>query len=93
MLKSFGNCKFVIKDWMKKLTEFWLIFAVQLLSEEYSAMSPGTLEAQGLINSSEYLKVAALTQSASPDAHKKIAGMYLFTNSFSATVIVVNKYE
>ncbi|KAL1457784.1 hypothetical protein WDU94_007978 [Cyamophila willieti] len=47
---------------------------VQLLSEEYSAMSPGTLEAQGLINNSEYSKVAALTQSASPDAHKKIAG-------------------
>ncbi|KAK6634491.1 hypothetical protein RUM43_011892 [Polyplax serrata] len=46
---------------------------VQLLSEEYSAMSPGTLEAQGLINQSEYQKVAALTQSASPDAHKKIA--------------------
>ncbi|KAL0267902.1 UNVERIFIED_CONTAM: hypothetical protein PYX00_010042 [Menopon gallinae] len=46
---------------------------VQLLSEEYSAMSPGTLEANGLINQSEYQKVAALTQSASPDAHKKIA--------------------
>jgi len=37
-------------------------------------MSPGTLEAQGLINQAEYQKVAALTQSASPDAHKKIAG-------------------
>ncbi|XP_026686269.1 WD repeat-containing protein 7, partial [Diaphorina citri] len=48
---------------------------VQLLSEEYSVMSPGTLEAQGLINSTEYQKVAALTQSASPDAHKKIAGI------------------
>uniref|UniRef100_A0A1B6CWJ7 WD repeat-containing protein 7 n=1 Tax=Clastoptera arizonana TaxID=38151 RepID=A0A1B6CWJ7_9HEMI len=48
---------------------------VQLLSEEYSAMSPGTLEAQGLINAAEYQKVAALTQSASPDAHKKIAGI------------------
>ncbi|KAK9511220.1 hypothetical protein O3M35_005820 [Rhynocoris fuscipes] len=47
---------------------------VELLSEEYSAMSPGTLEAQGLINASEYQKVAALTQSASPDAQKKIAG-------------------
>lgn len=56
-------------------------------------MSPGTLEAQGLINSSEYLKVAALTQSASPDAHKKIAGMYRFINNFSAIVILVNKYE
>lgn len=39
-------------------------------------MSPGTLEAQGLINAAEYQKVAALTQSASPDAHKKIAGNY-----------------
>lgn len=37
-------------------------------------MSPGSLEAQGLINASEYHKIAALTQSASPDAHKKIAG-------------------
>ncbi|XP_059484205.1 WD repeat-containing protein 7 isoform X1 [Neocloeon triangulifer] len=49
---------------------------VQLLSEEYSAMSPGTLEAQGLINSAEYEKVAALTQSASPDAHKKIVDFF-----------------
>lgn len=56
-------------------------------------MSPGTLEAQGLINSSEYLKVAALTQSASPDAHKKIAGMYVFISNLNTIVIVVNKYE
>lgn len=49
-------------------------FSVQLLSEEYSAMSPGTLEAHGLINTTEYAKVVALTRSASPDAHKKIAG-------------------
>lgn len=48
---------------------------VQLLSEEYSAMSPGSLEAQGLISAAEYQKVTALTQSASPDAHKKIAGI------------------
>ncbi|XP_050297450.1 WD repeat-containing protein 7 isoform X3 [Anthonomus grandis grandis] len=46
---------------------------IELLSEEYSMMSPGSLEAAGLISQSEYLKVAALTQSASPDAHKKIA--------------------
>ncbi|CAG9834856.1 unnamed protein product [Diabrotica balteata] len=45
---------------------------IELLSEEYETMSPGSLEAAGLINASEYLKVAALTQSASPDAHKKI---------------------
>lgn len=50
------------------------LLIVQLLTEEYSTMSPGTLEAQGLINQAEYQKVAALTQSASPDAHKKIAG-------------------
>ncbi|XP_057327998.1 WD repeat-containing protein 7 isoform X7 [Microplitis mediator] len=47
---------------------------VQLLSDEYGSMSPGSLEAQGLISASEYQKVAALTQSASPDAHRKIAG-------------------
>ncbi|KAK4884672.1 hypothetical protein RN001_000943 [Aquatica leii] len=46
---------------------------IELLSEEYSAMSPGSLEAAGLISQSEYLKVASLTHSASPDAHKKIA--------------------
>ncbi|XP_034938859.1 WD repeat-containing protein 7 isoform X3 [Chelonus insularis] len=49
---------------------------VQLLSEEYGSMSPGSLEAQGLISASEYQKVAALTQSASPDAHKKIADFF-----------------
>ena len=37
-------------------------------------MSPNTLEREGLINQHEYQKVAALTQSASPDAQKKIAG-------------------
>ena len=47
-------------------------------------MSPGTLEAQGLISQAEYQKVAALTQSASPDAHKKIAGKNL--SSFSVSV-------
>ncbi|XP_057656157.1 WD repeat-containing protein 7 isoform X3 [Diorhabda carinulata] len=49
---------------------------IELLSEEYETMSPGSLEAAGLINASEYLKVAALTQSASPDAHKKIADFF-----------------
>lgn len=47
---------------------------IELLNEEYSMMSPGSLEAAGLIAQSEYMKVAALTQSASPDAHKKIVG-------------------
>lgn len=37
-------------------------------------MSPGTLEAAGLTNATEYHKIAVLTQSVSPDAHKKIAG-------------------
>lgn len=41
-------------------------------------MSPGTLEAHGLINTTEYAKVVALTRSASPDAHKKIAGNVYF---------------
>ncbi|XP_046416203.1 WD repeat-containing protein 7 isoform X9 [Neodiprion pinetum] len=49
---------------------------VQLLSDEYGSMSPGSLEAQGLISAAEYHKVAALTQSASPDAHKKIADFF-----------------
>ncbi|CAH0550599.1 unnamed protein product [Brassicogethes aeneus] len=48
---------------------------IELLSEEYAMMSPGSLEAAGLISQAEYFKVAALTQSASPDAHKKIAGI------------------
>lgn len=42
-------------------------------------MSPGSLEAAGLISTAEYHKVAALTQSASPDAHKKIAGAFLLS--------------
>ncbi|XP_037873545.1 WD repeat-containing protein 7 isoform X2 [Bombyx mori] len=48
---------------------------VELLSEEYSAMSPASLEAAGLI-SSEYMKAAALTQSASPDATKRISDFF-----------------
>lgn len=42
-------------------------------------MSPNTLEAQGLINPTEYQKVAALTHLASPDAQKKIAGNALLS--------------
>lgn len=49
---------------------------VQLLSEEYGLMSPKTMEANGLINATEYQKIASLTQSVSSDAHKKIAGMF-----------------
>lgn len=51
---------------------------VELLREEYSSMSPSSLEAAGLISASEYNKVAALTQSASPDVHKKVAGNFYF---------------
>lgn len=47
---------------------------VQLLTEEYSAMSPGTMEAQGFTNQKEYEKIWALTKPASPDAVKKISG-------------------
>jgi len=47
---------------------------VQLLSEEYGALSPATLEAQGLISQTEFCKILALTHSASPDAQQKIAG-------------------
>lgn len=53
---------------------------IELLSEEYSAMSPGSLEAAGLISQSEYDKISALTQSASPDAHKKFTGIYFLLN-------------
>ncbi|XP_066255390.1 WD repeat-containing protein 7 isoform X2 [Euwallacea similis] len=49
---------------------------IELLSEEYAMMSPGSLEAAGLISQAEYLKVAALTQSTSPDAHKKIVDFF-----------------
>lgn len=57
---------------------------MQLLSEEYGLMSPKSMEAQGLINATEYQKIAALTQSVSSDAHKKISGTNLF-NFFSIT--------
>lgn len=49
---------------------------IELLSEEYSAMSPNGLEAAGLISQSEYSKIALITQSAGADAHKKIAGEF-----------------
>ncbi len=45
---------------------------VQLLTEEYGAMTPNTLEVQGFTNQREYEKVWALTRPASPDAAKKI---------------------
>ncbi|XP_023324405.1 WD repeat-containing protein 7 isoform X4 [Eurytemora carolleeae] len=47
---------------------------VQLLTEEYTVMSPGTMEVQGLTNQAEYERIRALTKVNSPDAAKKIAG-------------------
>lgn len=58
---------------------------VELLSEEYSAMSPASLEAAGLLTSAEYNKNAALTQSASPDAAKKISASTLDSGTGSAS--------
>ncbi|XP_060537415.1 WD repeat-containing protein 7 isoform X2 [Cylas formicarius] len=49
---------------------------IELLSEEYAMMSPGSLEAAGLTSHTEYMKMLAVTQSASPDAHKKIAEFF-----------------
>jgi len=49
---------------------------VQLLSDEYGALSPSTLESQGLISQSEFCKILTLTHSASPDAQKKIADFF-----------------
>lgn len=45
---------------------------MQLLSEEYSSLSPGQLEVQGLINPSEQQKYMAL--SSSPEAQRKFSG-------------------
>ena len=45
-----------------------------MLTEEYRAMSPGTMEAQGFTNQREYDRIWALTKSASPDAVRKISG-------------------
>ena len=47
---------------------------IQLLTEEYRAMTPGTMEAQGFTNQREYDRIWALTKSASPDAVRKISG-------------------
>lgn len=68
---------FYIYAILRNKSKLYCYIIVQLLSDEYGMMSPGSLEAQGLINASEYQKVAALTQSASPDAHKKIVGKHL----------------
>ena len=47
---------------------------IQLLTEEYSQMSPNTMEVQGFTNQKEYDKIWALTKPASPDTARKITG-------------------
>lgn len=47
---------------------------IQLLTEEYSQMSPNTMEVQGFTNQREYDRIWALTKPASPDTARKIAG-------------------
>uniref|UniRef100_A0A0K2TM39 WD repeat-containing protein 7 n=1 Tax=Lepeophtheirus salmonis TaxID=72036 RepID=A0A0K2TM39_LEPSM len=47
---------------------------VQLLSEEYQTMTPGTMETQGFTNQKDYDRIWALTKPASPDTVKKISG-------------------
>jgi hypothetical protein len=47
---------------------------IQLLTEEYSQMSPNTMEVQGFTNQKEYDKMWALTKPASPDTARKITG-------------------
>ncbi|XP_076033939.1 WD repeat-containing protein Rbcn-3B isoform X3 [Oratosquilla oratoria] len=49
---------------------------VQLLSDEYALMSPGTLEANELIQSSQYQRMNVLTHPASPEGAKKIAEFF-----------------
>lgn len=54
---------------------FIIIILVQLLNEEYSVMSPKTMESKGLINTIEYQNIASLTHPITSDTHKKITGM------------------
>ena len=51
-----------------------LLSPVQLLADEYNAMSPGSLEDAALTHSSHYHRINLLTHPASPEAAKKIAG-------------------
>ena len=47
--------------------------SVQLMSEEYSSLTPNTLEAQGLTNNAEYQKYFNL--SCSPETQHKLTGL------------------
>ena len=62
------------------------MLTVQLLSDEYALMSPGTLEANELIMSSQYQRINVLTHPASPEAAKKIAGNLMFNLSSANTL-------
>ena len=55
------------------LYSLYILF-LQLLTEEYSQMSPNTMEVQGFTNQREYDKIWALTKPASPDTTRKITG-------------------
>ena len=46
------------------------------MTEEYNAMSPGTMEVQGLTDQGEYDRIRALTKVASPDTVRKITGFF-----------------
>ena len=73
---SSGNKKKVkIVLFQKKsiLCSLYILF-LQLLTEEYSQMSPNTMEVQGFTNQREYDKIWALTKPASPDTTRKITG-------------------
>lgn len=47
---------------------------VDLLSEEYSLLSPGSLESQGLTTNAEFQKF--LYMSCSPESHNKLSGLF-----------------
>ncbi|KAF2368717.1 WD40-repeat-containing domain, partial [Trinorchestia longiramus] len=54
----------------------WQMETVQLLADEYAAMTPGSLEAAELTLTSRYQRINILTHPASPEAAKKIAEFF-----------------
>ena len=71
---SSGNKKKVKIVPYQNIYIYSLYFFLQLLTEEYSQMSPNTMEVQGFTNQREYDKIWALTKPASPDTTRKITG-------------------
>lgn len=51
------------------------------MSEEYSVLTPNTLEAQGLTNNTEYQKYYNL--SCSPETHHKLTGFIALTKIYN----------